>query len=56
MVSDRSLQYVDDTWSAFMVVKRAEDAPGLEGDQAHAKLAPRHALDLWPKVKAMLAA
>ena len=28
MVSDRSLQYIDDAWSAFMVVNRAKTPPG----------------------------
>src|SRR5512133_2483271 len=50
MVSDRSLQDVDGAWSAFMVVKRAEDASRLDGHHAHSKLAPCHALDLRAKV------
>jgi hypothetical protein len=50
MVSDGSLQDVDDAWSVFMVVYRAEDASRLEGHQTHAKLAPCHALDLRAKV------
>ena len=50
MVSDRSLQYVDDAWSVFMVVHRAEDASGLDGHHTHSKLAPCHALDLRAKV------
>ena len=50
MVSDRSLQYVDDAWSAFMVVHRAEDASRLDGHHPHSKLAPGHALDLRAKV------
>jgi hypothetical protein len=33
-----------------MVVNRAEDAPGLDGHHAHAKLAPCHALDLGTQV------
>jgi hypothetical protein len=51
MVSDRSLQYVNDAWSALMVVNRAEDGSGLEGHHSHSKLAPCHALDLRAKVK-----
>src|SRR5215213_7707405 len=50
MVSDRSLQYVDDAWSVFMVVNRAEDASGLDGRHTHSKLAPCHALNLRAKV------
>src|SRR5512139_2488653 len=50
MVSDRSLQYVDDAWSSFMVVNLAEDASRLEGHYTHSKLAPCHALDLKEKV------
>src|SRR5512144_3349294 len=50
MVSDRSLQYVDDAWSVFMVVHRAEDASRLDGHYTHSKLAPCHALDLRAKV------
>ena len=50
MVSDCSLQYVDDTGSVFMVVKRAEDASRSKGHQAHSKLAPGQALDLRAKV------
>jgi hypothetical protein len=50
MISDRSLQYVDDAWSVFMVVNRAEDASGLDSHHAHTKLAPCHALDLRAKV------
>src|SRR5580765_3856460 len=50
MVSDRSLQYVDDAWSVFVVVNRAEDASGLDGHHTHSKLAPCHALDLETKV------
>jgi hypothetical protein len=50
MVSDRSLQYVDDAWSVLMVVNRAEDASRLEGHRTHSKLAPCHALDLRAKV------
>jgi hypothetical protein len=50
MVSDRSLQYVNDTWSVFMVMNRAEDASRLDGHHTHSKLAPCHALDLKTKV------
>src|SRR4029453_9617416 len=50
MVSDRSLQYVDDAWSVFMVVNRAEGASRLDGHHTHSKLAPCHALDLRAKV------
>jgi hypothetical protein len=50
MVSDRSLQDVDDAWSVFMVVNRAEDASRLDGHHTHSKLAPGHALDLRAKV------
>src|SRR3954470_18924301 len=50
MVGDRSLHCVDGARSAFMVVHRAEDASGLDGDHTHPKLAPRHALDLGAKV------
>src|SRR6185312_15164290 len=50
MVRDRSLEDVDDAWSVLMVVNRAEDASGLDGHHAHAKLAPCHALDLRAKV------
>jgi hypothetical protein len=50
MVSDRSLDYVDDAWSVFVVVNRAEDASGLDGHHPHSKFAPCHALDLRAKV------
>src|SRR6266567_5181394 len=50
MVSDRSLQYVDDAWPVFMVVNRAEDASRLDGHHTRSKLAPDHALDLRAKV------
>jgi len=40
MVSDRSLQYVDDAWSASVVVNRTEDASRLDGDHSHSTLAP----------------
>jgi transposase len=50
MVSDRSLQDVDDAWSVLMVVHRAEDGSRLHGHHAHAKLAPCHALDLRAEV------
>src|SRR5512140_1585331 len=50
MVSDRSLQYVDGTWSAFVVVNRAEDASRLHGHHTHSKLSPCHALYLRTKV------
>jgi hypothetical protein len=50
MVSDRSLQDVDDAWSVVMVVHRAEDASRLDGHHPHSKLAPCHALDLRAKV------
>ncbi|CAK6693904.1 hypothetical protein ICNINCKA_01515 [Synechococcus sp. CBW1107] len=50
MISDRSLQNVDDSWPVFMVVHRAEDASRLNGDHPHSKLAPGHALDLRAKV------
>ena len=50
MVSERSLQYVDDAWSISMVVNRAEDASRLDGEHTHSKLAPCHALDLRAKV------
>jgi hypothetical protein len=50
MVSDRSLQYVDDAWPVLMVVNRAEDASRLHGHHPHSKLAPCHPLDLRPKV------
>jgi hypothetical protein len=50
MVSDRSLQYVDDAWSVLMVVNRAEDASRLDGHHTHSKLAPFHPLDLRAKV------
>ena len=50
MVSDRTLQYVDDAWFVFMVVNRAEDASGLDGHYSHAKLAPHHATNLRAKV------
>src|SRR5215211_7632588 len=50
MVSDRSLQDVDDAWSVFVVVNRAEDASRLDGHHPHSKLAPGHALDLRAKV------
>ena len=49
MVSNRSLQYVDDSWSVFVIVKRAEDASRLDGHHTHSKLAPCHALDLRAK-------
>jgi hypothetical protein len=50
MVSDRSLQHVDDAGSVFMVVNRAEDATRLDGHHTHPKLAPCHAFDLRAKV------
>src|SRR4029450_1143319 len=50
MVSDRSLQDVDDAWSVVMVVHRAEHASRLDGHHPHSKLAPCHALDLRAKV------
>ena len=50
MVGDRSLQYVDGAWSAFMVVNRAEDAARLDGHHTHSQLAPCHALDLRAQV------
>jgi hypothetical protein len=50
MVSDCSLQYVDDAWSVFMVVNRAEDTSRLDGHHTHSKLAPCHTLDLRAKV------
>ena len=50
MVRDRSLQDVDDAWSVDMIVDRAEDSTRFHGHQAHAKLAPCHALDLGSKV------
>jgi hypothetical protein len=50
MVSDRSLQDVDDAWSVFMVMHRAEDASRLHGHHTHSKLAPCHALDLRAKL------
>jgi hypothetical protein len=50
MVSDRSLQDVDGARSAFVVVKRAEDASWLDGHQTHSKLATCQALDLRAKV------
>src|SRR5829696_1090434 len=50
VVSDRSLQDVDDPWSVFMVMHRAEDASRLHGHHTHSKLAPGHALDLRAKV------
>ncbi len=50
VISDRSLQYVDDAWSVLMVVNRAEDGSRLEGEHTHSKLTPRHAVDLRAKV------
>jgi len=50
MVGDRSLQDVDDAGPVLVVVHRAEDASGRDGHQAHAKLAPGHALDLGAEV------
>jgi hypothetical protein len=50
MVSDRSLQDVDDAWSVFMVMHRAEDASRFHGHHTHSKLAPCHALDLRAKL------
>src|SRR4051794_19125983 len=50
MVSDRSLQYVDDAWSVFVIVNRTEDASGLDGHHTHTKLPPCHAFDLRAKV------
>src|SRR5579862_525646 len=50
MVGDRSLQDVDDAWSAFMVVNRAEDSSRLDRHHSHSKLAPCHALELRAKV------
>ena len=42
--------YVDDAWSVFMVVNRAEDASGLDGHHTHSKLTSCHAIDLKAKV------
>jgi hypothetical protein len=50
MVSDRSLQDVDDAWSVLVVMDRAEDGPGLEGEHTHSKLPPRDTFDLRAKV------
>src|SRR5512141_2350236 len=50
MVSDRSLQDVDDARSVFMIMKRTEDASRLDGHHTHAQLTPRHTLDLGTKV------
>src|SRR5438046_6584890 len=50
MIGYRSFQYVDGARSAFVVVKRAEDASRLDGHHTHAKLPARHALDLRAKV------
>jgi hypothetical protein len=50
MVSDRPLQYIDDTWSVFMVMHRAEDASRLDGHHTHSKLAPCHTIDFKAKV------
>ena len=50
MVCDRSLQYVDDARSVLMVVNRAEDTARLDGDHAHSKLPPHHALDFRAQV------
>src|SRR5262249_42941393 len=50
MVGDGSLQYVDDAWSALMVVKRAKNASRLDAEHTHSKLAPCHPLDLRAKV------
>src|SRR5271169_2546111 len=50
VVSDRSLQYVDDAWSVLMVVNRAEDGSRLEDENTHSKLTPCHPLDLRAKV------
>lgn len=49
MVSDRSLQYVDDAWSVFMVVYRAEDAARRDGHHPHAKLTLCYSLELGPR-------
>ena len=51
MIRDSPLEYVDDPWPVFVVVKWAEDPSGLDGHRAHSKLAPRHALDLGTKVE-----
>ena len=40
VVSDRSLQYVDDAWSVFMVVNRAEDGSRLEGEYTQSRFTP----------------
>ncbi len=50
MVSDRSLQYVDYSWSAFMVVNWAEYSSGLDSHHTHSKLASLHTLDFRAKV------
>jgi hypothetical protein len=50
MVRDRSLQDVDDPWSADMVVDRPEYGSRLECEHAHSQLASSHALDLQSKV------
>jgi hypothetical protein len=50
MISDRALQYVDDAWSAYVVVNRAEHGTRLECEHAHSQLASCHALDLRAKV------
>jgi len=50
MVSDRSLQYVDDPGSVFMVVSRAEDRSRLERHHTHSKVAACHPFDLRAKI------
>jgi len=50
MVSDRALQYVNDPGPASMIVDRAEDGSGLEGEHSHAKFPSSHALDFRPEV------
>jgi hypothetical protein len=51
MIGDRAFEDEDEAGAADVVVKRAEDAAGLDRHPSHAKLSPRHALDLGAEVE-----
>jgi hypothetical protein len=50
MVGDRPLQHINHAWPVDVIVDRTEHAAGCDGDHAHPKLAPRHAVDLGTKI------
>jgi hypothetical protein len=50
MVGDRSLQHVDGSRSALVVMNWAEHASRLDGHHSHPKLTPFHALDLGAEI------